>query len=232
MDRPDAEPYQHALASIGRLVGDHSRAAMLYALLGGQARTAGELARVASIAPQTASGHLSRLVDGGLLALEVQGRHRYYRLIGGDVAHAIEALSSVTGAPAEPLPEPELTPFRCARMCYDHLAGRLGVGLADALVTRGVLTELPRTFALTPSGTDWLTSFGIDVEQARASRRKFAPTCLDTTERRRHVAGALGAALATRVLQLGWAIRVDGDRALRLSVAGRREFGRRFELSL
>ena len=183
-----------ALASVGSLIGDASRAAMLSALLDGRALTAGELARVAWIAPQTASGHLARLVDGGLLALEPQGRHRYYRIANADMAHAIEALSAITPQHSQwPVHSPRLTAICCARPGYDHLAGQWGIGLADALVDRGILSRSNREFVVTAAGEPWLQQFGIDLERVRQSRRKFATTCLDWTERRHHIGGALGA---------------------------------------
>ena len=222
-----------SLAAVGSLIGDASRAAMLSALLDGRALTAGELARVAWIAPQTASSHLARLVDAGLLALEAQGRHRYYRIANADVAHAIEALSAIATQQApSPAVRPRLTAIRCARTCYDHLAGQLGVGLADALLARGILSRSARQFVVTAAGEPWLQQFGIDVEQVRQSKRTFATTCLDWTERRHHVGGALGAALAARCFEQGWVAKIDGSRALRVTVAGRLALDRELRLSV
>ncbi len=222
-----------SLASVASLVGDASRAAMLSALLDGRALTAGELARIALIAPQTASSHLARLVDAGLLALDCQGRHRYFRIANADVAHAIEALSAITRCqPSEAATPARLTEIQCARTCYDHLAGRLGVGLADALLARGILSRCNREFVVTAPGERWLRQFGVDVERVRQAKRKFATTCLDWTERRHHVGGALGAALAARCFEQGWVARIDGSRALRITVAGRVALERELRLSI
>ncbi len=229
----DSGPQGATLASVASLVGDASRAAMLAALLDGRALTAGELARVAWIAPQTASGHLAQLVDGGLLDRDVQGRHRYYRIANADVAHAIEALSAITPQPGPaPSPRPTPTAVQRARTCYDHLAGQLGVGLADTLVARGILSRSGREFAVTPAGAAWFSDFGVDVERVRRSKRKFATTCLDWTERRHHIGGALGAAIAVRVFELRWVARIEGSRALRVTVAGRAALERDLRLPL
>ncbi len=222
-----------ALAAVASLIGDPSRATILSALLDGGALTAGELARAASIAPQTASGHLAQLVAGGLLVVDAQGRRRYYRIAGADVAHAIEALSAIT---PPPLPQRALrsrpAAIRCARTCYDHLAGQLGVELADALVARGILSRTGREFLVTAAGALWFAELGVDIELVRRSRRKFATTCLDWTERRHHIGGALGAALATRLFELAWVTRMEASRALRITVAGRIALDRLLRLSI
>jgi len=226
---PAGEP----LATLASLIGDPSRAAMLSALLDGRALTAGELAQAAWIAPQTASAHLARLLDGGLLEVAAQGRHRYFRIAGPEVAHAIEALSAVTPVrPNEARPGRPATAIRTARTCYDHLAGQLGVAVADVLVERQILAISGREFVVTTGGAEWFTAFGVDLEAVRQSKRKFATTCLDWTERRYHVGGALGAAMASRCFELGWVARVEGSRALRITVAGRAAFERELRLSL
>ncbi len=214
-------------------MGDPTRAAMLVQLFGGHARTAGELACGAGVSAQVASNHLAKLLAGGLLALEVQGRHRYYRLAGPQVAAALEALAALApqapacppGAVASRVP-PEL---RFARTCYDHLAGELGVAITGALHQRGVLVEHREHFDVTPEGEAWLVRFGVPVGAARTARRAFARRCLDWSERRAHVGGALGAALRARLLELGWVVQVPESRAVRLTVSGavacEREFG-------
>ncbi|GAA3756166.1 winged helix-turn-helix domain-containing protein [Micromonospora maritima] len=212
-----------ALAGLAALLADPTRAEFCLALLDGRAWTAGELARRAGVAASTASDHLTRLVRGGLLAEERQGRHRYVRLADPSVAQLVEDLAARTPAPAT---SPRTlraasagAALAYARTCYDHLAGRLGVLLHDALLARGVL-DRAGGLALTPAGTAWLAELGVPVEPLRATRRPLVRDCLDWTERRPHLAGALGAALCGRFLDLGWTARGAG-RALRLTPAGR-----------
>jgi DNA-binding transcriptional ArsR family regulator len=212
------------LASVGGLIGDASRAAMLDALMAGRALTASELARVAGVSASTASEHLSRLAAGGLVEGLSQGRHRYFRLAGPDVGAALEALSQI--APAK-----QVTGLRqsgharslgFARTCYDHLAGRCGVALHDACFANGWLEATPAGYALTESGERRFAGLGVDVEAARAARRAVARPCLDWTERRHHLAGSLAARLNERLLDLGWLVRRSRDsRGLRLTDTGR-----------
>ncbi|PGH44608.1 transcriptional regulator, ArsR family [Micromonospora sediminicola] len=211
------------LAGLAALLADPTRAEFCLALLDGRAWTAGELARRAGVAASTASDHLTRLVRGGLLAEERQGRHRYVRLADPSVAQLLEDLTARAPAPAT---SPRTlraasagAALAYARTCYDHLAGRLGVLLHDALLARGVL-DRAGGLALTPAGMSWLAEMGVPVEPLRAARRPLVRDCLDWTERRPHLAGALGAALCGRFLDLGWTARGTG-RAVRLTPAGR-----------
>jgi DNA-binding transcriptional ArsR family regulator len=220
------------LAAPARLIGEPARAAMLSALLAGDALAAGELARVAGISAATASEHLTRLRRGGLVESVAQGRHRYYRLASPDVARVLEALALVSPSrPVRSLRQANAgAAMAFARTCYDHLAGRVGVAVHDAMVVAGHLVAGGDGYVLTGPGEQALAALGVDVEAARASRRHFATACLDFTERRPHLAGALGAAVSRRSFELGWvARRAEGQRALRLSDAGRRaltaEFG-------
>ncbi|GII57379.1 transcriptional regulator [Planotetraspora thailandica] len=212
------------IAPVAALIADPTRAAMLTALLDGRALAAGELARLAGVTAQTASTHLARLRDGGLVTMISQGRHRYYRLGGPDVAHVLEVLAAISGRPAvRSLRESrQARMLREARTCYDHLAGRVGVELYDALLREGRLIE-PAEGALevTARGRDHLAGFGIDVDAVRLRRRRFAPACLDWLERRPHLGGALGAALLDRLLDLSWLERGAARRALRLTPEGR-----------
>lgn len=211
------------MAALAALLADRTRAGFCLALLDGRAWTAGELARSAGVAASTASDHLTRLVQGGLLVEERQGRHRYVRLAGPAVAQLIEDLAGHADAP--PAPPRTLraasagAALAYARTCYDHLAGRLGVLLHDALLDRGVL-DRAGGLALTPAGVTWLAELGVPVEPLRATRRPLLRDCLDWTERRPHLAGALGAALCHRFLDLGWTARGTG-RAIRLTPVGR-----------
>ncbi|ATO12872.1 transcriptional regulator [Micromonospora sp. WMMA2032] len=211
------------LAGLAALLADPTRAEFCLALLDGRAWTAGELARRAGVAASTASDHLTRLVRGGLLAEERQGRHRYVRLADPSVAQLLEDLTARAPAPATPPRTLRAASagaaLAYARTCYDHLAGRLGVLLHDALLARGVL-DRAGGLALTPAGMSWLAEVGVPVERLRAARRPLVRDCLDWTERRPHLAGALGAALCGRFLDLGWIARGTG-RAVRLTPAGR-----------
>jgi DNA-binding transcriptional ArsR family regulator len=212
------------VAAVAGLLADPARARMLDTLLAGGALPAGELARHAGVTPQTASAHLRRLLGGGLLAVEAQGRHRYYRLAGPAVAEAIEALALI----APPLPVRSLRQsqraelLRFARTCYDHLAGVVGVALADSLLRAGALRAAGgRDYEVAPEGERLLGGLGVDVGELRRRRRAFARGCLDWTERTPHLSGALGAALLERLLALGWLAHGRVPRALVLTDAGR-----------
>ena len=209
------------LAVIGSLIGDPSRARMLDALMAGRALAAGELARIAGVGASTASEHLARLRDGGLVVVVEQGRHRYYRIAGPGVGAALEALSAI--APRRPVrtlrQSGHARALGFARTCYDHLAGTCGVALHDGLLARAWLTP---AYDVTPAGLDGLAAWGVDVAAARSRRRSFARPCLDWTERRPHLAGALAASIADAMLDAGWLVRRAPDsRALRLTDPGR-----------
>lgn len=220
------------IAFVAGLLADPSRAAMCLALVGGEARPAGELAARAGVSAQTASNHLAKLIAGGILHAEQQGRWRYYRLAGAEVAHAVEALAVV----APPLPEAlngdgmhgAARRLRDARTCYSHLAGRLGVALADALVTARWLEEDGRCYRITPAGSRALGALGIDARGRR--EQPAARRCVDWTERRPHIAGPVGAALATLALQRGWVRRMRGTRAVAVTPAGRTQLEAVFHL--
>jgi len=215
------------LAAVGALLGNPSRAAMLDALMTGRALTATELARVADVSAPTASEHLAKLREGGLVEVVSQGRHRYHRLASADVGAALESLSHIA-------PEKQVTTLRQsgrarslaeARTCYDHLAGRCGVALHDALLARGWLVPEPGGYDLTESGVEELLGWGVDVTTARQARRRFARPCLDWTERREHLAGSLAAGVATALIDGPdpWFVRrADDHRGLRPTDAGRR----------
>jgi DNA-binding transcriptional ArsR family regulator len=210
------------IASVAALIGEPARAAMLVELMSGQALTSSELAARVEVAPSTASEHLGKLAHGALVRCTRRGRYRYYRLAGVDVALAIEALGTLTcpASSGEGMEQDLLDDLRFARSCYDHVAGRLGVAITEALVTRQFLHENGREYALTPTGEGWFTAFGVDLAAARKHRRAFARRCLDWSERRSHLAGALGAALLDQLLSRGWVERQDGERTLLLTPAG------------
>jgi DNA-binding transcriptional ArsR family regulator len=208
-----------ALAETAALIGDPARAAMLAALLDGRALTAGELAAAAGVTPQTASGHLARMTEAGLLAVERQGRHRYHRLASPAVARLLEDLSLLAGRPKRIATGPRDAEMRLARTCYDHLAGRLAVAIADALVARGDLELSAEGGAVTERGEATLARLGVAPSPARKGRL-FCRPCLDWSERRPHLAGALGAALCARCFELGWVRRREGGRTLIVTPGG------------
>lgn len=223
-----------SLAEIAALVGNPARANILLALLGGRALTAGELAYTAGVSPQTTSGHLGRLVEAGLLIVKKQGRHAYYQLGSPRVGPMLEGIMAVTADRSPPPPSRWRgeEALRTARTCYDHLAGRLGVALLDALAAAGHVALDGDGGVVTASGAGFLTAFGIGLDRLSAGRRTFCRPCLDWSERRPHLAGALGAALAERCFALGWLQRRAGSRAVTISAAGRHGFDDRFGITL
>jgi DNA-binding transcriptional ArsR family regulator len=221
-------------AEAAALMGDPGRANMLAALMDGRARTAKELALIAGVSAPTASGHLARLVEGHLVEVVAQGRHRYFRLAGRDVARAIESMMALSqSGPLRHRPVAKAdAQLRLARTCYDHLAGSLGVALTRSLCRHGRLAVDDGVYRVTCEGEGLFASLGIDVVTIGRQRRAFAPMCLDWSERQPHLAGALGAALATRCFDLGWVARRRDTRAIRITPVGDREFRRRFEFVL
>lgn len=215
------------LAEIAHLMGDPARANMLQALMDGRALTAKELAWLAGVAPQTASGHLARLMQGGLVAVAAQGRHRYYRLAGPEVAAVLEGLMVLSGQQGfgRRLPPRVGAELSEARTCYDHFAGRLGIGIHDALMAGGHLAVSEGGYALTPSGRAIFATLGIDAAEAGRSRRATLRPCLDWSERRPHLAGRLAAALACRCFEMGWVNRRKDSRAVSVTAEGRAALG-------
>ncbi|WP_189951155.1 ArsR/SmtB family transcription factor [Streptomyces alanosinicus] len=216
------------LAALAALLADETRAACLLALLDGRAWTAGELARHAGVAASTLSEHLGKLVAGGLLTEERQGRHRYVRLADAGAAGLVEELAAQVPAAAVRRPPRTLressadSAMARGRTCYDHLAGRLGIALTDALTLRGLLRQ-DTGFALTDAGVEWFRAAGIALTVP--GRRPLARACLDWTERRPHLAGAAGAALCRHVLDAGWCVRIGSERAVKVTPKGERELG-------
>ncbi|MGE0151246.1 MAG: ArsR/SmtB family transcription factor [Reyranellaceae bacterium] len=220
------------IAVIASLVGDPARANMLTALMGGKALSAGELAAEAGVSLQTASSHLAKLQGGGLLAVEKQGRHRYYRLTGQDIAQTLESMMGLAARVGHlrTQPGPKDPALRHARVCYDHLAGDQGVRLLDSLRQRRFIRAAPGRIELTAAGADFVAGFGIDLDRLKQSRRLLCRACLDWSVRRPHLAGALGAALLQRLTELGWARREASSRAIAFSRAGEIRFERQFPL--
>ena len=210
------------IARIAALIGDSARAEVLTALMADRALTATELADIAGVTKQTIRAHLAKLLDAGLLAVESQGRHRYFRLADHDVAQLLESLMNVAvragavrlrSSPREPA-------LRRARVCYDHLAGEVGVQLHEALLRQGYLHAADNGLAVTRAGAEWFAHQGIDTAVVARQRRMLCRPCLDWSERRHHLGGALGAALLQRLLERGWARREKDSRVLHFSAEG------------
>jgi DNA-binding transcriptional ArsR family regulator len=214
------------LTRLAATIGDASRIRMLALLMEGRALTAKEMALGACIEPATATAHLRRLLDDGLVISSPQGRHKYFRLAGEDVANLVEAM--MIAAPkrsGKSARQPAMEPIRRARYCYDHVAGTLGTSLLDLMygktwLVAEVSDRFPKRLALTAKGEKSLESLGLDLSGIRARRRQFACTCLDWSERRDHLGGALGAALATRLTELGWIARKKHSRVVAISASG------------
>jgi DNA-binding transcriptional ArsR family regulator len=228
--RPAQAPHEPRIARVAALVADATRARMLCFLLSGEVASAGELARAASVSAATASGHLAKLVDAGLLVAEARGRHRYFRIADGDVAHALEALAMVAerSSHERSWASPARSRLREARCCYGHLAGRCGVALLRQMLARGWLVAADDGYALTAAGAAGLDALGLDGAAwlARASTApRFAYACLDWSERRDHLAGKLASGLLAHFVERGWMRREAGERAIALTPPGRLALG-------
>jgi DNA-binding transcriptional ArsR family regulator len=221
-----------AVARVAAAIGEPARVRMLYCLMDGHARTSTELAVVAGVTPSTASVHLNRLRSEQLIKVLAQGKHRYYSLQGTEVAGALETLSALAGGTRHKFAPNTPDHLRMARTCYDHIAGTLGVALHDRMKTLGWLAvaKSDDAYDLTPGGVQGLEALGIDVEETRGLRRRFAYACLDWSERRFHVGGALGAAVLRVALRKKWLRQELDSRALSVTGLGRRELERRFGL--
>src|SRR5258706_6360340 len=218
------------LPGIAALLADPARAKMVWSLIGCATRPAGELAYCANISAQAASGHIAKLVRGGLLAAEVQGRHRYFRIANPEVAEVIEAIASLgvvsrPRAPRPPLPSPAMpVEFLHARTCYEHLAGKTAVKILESMLNGRWLAADGGDFTVTALGERKLSALGVDLAQAHASRRVFARTCVDLTERRAHLGGALGDALLQLYVSRGWIQRQRRSRVVHVTPKGRESF--------
>lgn len=214
------------ISVVAALLGDPARANMMSALMGGCALTAGELAREAGVTAQTASSHLARLAQGGLVTTRRQGRHAYYALAGEDVAELMETLAGLaarTGA-LRSRPGPREPAMRQARVCYDHLAGEMGVAMLDSLLARGFVEDRAGALSLSGEGGAFMRAFGIEPDELARGRRPLCKACLDWSVRRNHLGGALGKALLDAVYVRGWARRLDGTRVVAFSAPGEASF--------
>jgi DNA-binding transcriptional ArsR family regulator len=226
--------YRQHTAEAARLLINPSRSVMLTSMLDGRYHTSGELARFAGITPQTASFHLKRLEDAGIIHQTKQGRHRYYGLMSPDVAKILESLLTIS-------PPPRISSFkqagedqaiRYARTCYDHLAGTLAIKITESLINDGYITQENEHYLLSEKGEHFFSHFGIDLELARKKRRSFCPCCLDWSERKHHIAGALGNAMLIRFLELGWFNKKAASRALLPTETGKKGFKTIFGLDV
>ena len=228
---------EQEFAAIASLLGEPARAIMLLKLLGGKAVPAGDLAFAANVSPQTASGHLSKLVEGRIVSFEQRGRHRYYRLADEDVASAVESMLALMPGHRrgiQPKAAPAVGTLPYARTCYSHLAGWLGVQINDALQAKGLLEPCgDMTFAVTEAGRAWFEDMGVTVLKSTGRQpTKFARPCNDWTERRPHLAGTLGVSLYRRMMELGWITAIPGTRAVRVTSRGKQELSKRLGLRL
>ncbi len=225
--------YDSSIANVGAAIGHPARATILSMLMDGCAHTATELAGAAGLAPSTTTTHLQMLVESNLINVEPQGRHRYYRLLSTEVAELLEQMMVLA---SQPLPRPKASsePIGEARSCYDHLAGRMGVAVFDGMVDRGWI-ELGKTredVDVTCKGHEALAAFDIDVSDLEKKKRRFAFCCVDWTERRHHMGGALGAALLEQFLKRNWLRRQPGSRTLMMTPSGRRLIKQKFDAEL
>ncbi|WP_025721912.1 ArsR/SmtB family transcription factor [Paenibacillus polymyxa] len=222
------------VAMIASLVSEPSRAAILTALLDGRFHTASELAHMAGIKPQTASFHLAKMTEAQVVTVEKQGRHRYYGIQDPEVARVMESFLSI--APSVPIHSfkqaSENEALRLARTCYDHVAGQLGVQLMSFFIQKGILSEDQDGLHITEQGETFFTDFQIDLKKTRQKRRSFSHKCLDWSERRHHLAGALGSALLDRLFELNWIERLPTTRAIRVTADGKRGFKEIFSIEV
>jgi DNA-binding transcriptional ArsR family regulator len=218
------------IARIGALLGDPARTRMLAALAGGEALTAGELAREAGVTPQTASAHLAKLTEGGLTTPRKQGRCVYYALGGAEVADLLEAMTGLAAGAGHlrSRPGPKDEALRRARVCYDHLAGDLGVAMLDGLVARGLVEDRGGALSLSSSGAVFVCDFGAPRQALQKGRRPVCKACLDWSVRRSHLGGTLGKALLDEIFRRGWANRLEGCRAVAFTTSGLAAFEQTF----
>lgn len=237
---------EHDFGSMAALIGDPVRARILWTLFGGRAYTATELAVSVDTSPQNISMHLAKLIKADLLSVQVQGRYRYYSFSRPEVAYAVESLAGLLPRRPEPAAENQGPPIRVCRTCYDHLAGKIGVQMTESMVRKGLISHEEgdgepkersggmsgRSFVVTEKGIRFFDQMGVDCDALRRERRGFARACLDWTERRPHLAGALGAALLQKMLDEHWLRRMEGTRAVLVTPKGRKALNELFGIPL
>jgi DNA-binding transcriptional ArsR family regulator len=221
---------EDSLSQIASLIGEPVRAKVLWMLMDGRAFTARELAIGVETTPQNLSMHLGKLLRAGLLAVEVQGRYRYYTLSREEVADVIEAMANLIPAAEVVRKDMDAVPIKFCRTCYDHLAGKVGVLIAEALLRQKLIVYRDKELDVTPKGVAWFAEWGIDCGEIRRQRRVFAKPCLDWTERRHHLAGSLGAALLGKMMEAHWLRRVPQSRAMVVTAKGRQGMETKFTI--
>lgn len=213
------------------LIGDPTRALIMWTLLDGKAFTATELSIAVNTSPQNISMHLAKLLEAGLLVVEKQGRHKYYRFSNKDVAYAIEALASLIPKVNPQKSKPEMhSPIKHCRTCYDHLAGKIGVALAESLLEQKIILDVDHKFEVTPEGIKWFSDFGINLEDLKKQRRLFLKPCLDWSERKNHIAGSVGASLLDKMITEDWLRRTKDSRAIQITGKGEKELLKYFKI--
>lgn len=214
------------------LIGDATRASILWNLLDGRAFTATELAIAIETSAQNISMHLGKLLDANLISVEKQGRHKYYRFSNKEVAYAVEAMANL-------IPKPEISakkktenypPIKYCRTCYDHLAGKIGVALADSLLEQKIIIEKNNTFEITSEGEKWFSDFGVNIGDAKKQKRIFLKPCLDWSERRYHIAGSVGTLLLNKMLEQDWIRRTKDSRVIIITGKGEKEMLQNFKI--
>ncbi|MEP6931263.1 MAG: winged helix-turn-helix domain-containing protein, partial [Flavobacterium sp.] len=209
------------------LIGDPTRAVVMWTLLDGKAFTATELSIIANTSPQNISMHLAKLLDAGLLCVEKQGRHKYYRFSNKDVAYAIEALASLIPPVVPQKNNPvKHSPIKHCRTCYDHLAGKIGVAVAESLLEQNIILDSDNKFEVSSEGVKWFSDFGINMEDIKKQRRLFLKPCLDWSERKNHIAGSLGASLLDKMMADDWLRKIKDSRAIQITGKGEKELFR------
>ena len=219
---------ENNIEQIAAVIGEPVRAKILWTMMDGKAYTARELAIGVDTTPQNLSMHLGKLLRAGLLSVESQGRHRYYSFSREEVAYAIEAMANLIPAEQVVRKDTEAVPIKYCRTCYDHLAGKVGVSIAESLLRQKLIVYRDQELDVTPRGAQWFADWGIDCGEMRQQRRSFAKACLDWTERRHHLAGALGAAMLEKMLELHWLRRTTQSRAVVVTAKGRQGLEARF----
>ena len=222
---------EEQFVKIASLIGDPTRAVIMWTLLDGKAFTATELAIGANTSPQNISMHLAKLLDAGLLCVEKQGRHKYYRFSNKETAYAIEAMASLIppAAPQKKTSEKHSSIKHC-RTCYDHLAGKIGVAVAESLLQQKIILDLDNKFEVSQEGTKWFSDFGINLDEIKKQRRLFLKPCLDWSERKNHIAGSLGASLLNKMIADDWLRRTKDSRAIQITGKGEKELLKHFKI--